>query len=52
VIDVKKEIQRAHDARKLGIPTVCLIDTDGDPDQADIPIPGNDDSMRENETGR
>src|SRR5690606_13456892 len=28
------------------IPTICLIDTDGDPDMADIPIPGNDDSMR------
>jgi small subunit ribosomal protein S2 len=25
---------------------VCLIDTDGDPEMADIPIPGNDDSMR------
>ena len=32
--------------RKLGIPTVCLIDTDSNPDLADIPIPGNDDAMR------
>jgi small subunit ribosomal protein S2 len=38
------------EARKLGIPTVCLIDTDSDPDFADIPIPGNDDSMRSIET--
>ncbi len=46
VIDVKKELNALNEARKLGIPTVCLIDTDGDPDYADIPIPGNDDSMR------
>jgi small subunit ribosomal protein S2 len=25
---------------------VCLVDTDGDPDLVDIPVPGNDDSMR------
>jgi small subunit ribosomal protein S2 len=46
VIDVKKELNALREARKLGIPTVCLIDTDGDPELADIPIPGNDDSMR------
>ncbi|MFG0330482.1 MAG: 30S ribosomal protein S2 [Phycisphaerales bacterium] len=46
VIDVKREINAILEAKKLGIPTVCLIDTDGDPDLADIPIPGNDDSMR------
>ncbi len=31
---------------KLGIATVALIDTDCDPDLVDLPIPGNDDSMR------
>ena len=46
VIDVNREINALREARSLGIPTVCLIDTDGDPDMADIPIPGNDDSMR------
>ncbi|MBL8759352.1 MAG: 30S ribosomal protein S2 [Phycisphaerae bacterium] len=46
VIDVAKEINALREARKLGIPTVCLIDTDGDPELADIAIPGNDDSMR------
>ncbi|MDF1868931.1 MAG: 30S ribosomal protein S2 [Phycisphaerales bacterium] len=45
-IDVKRETTALREARKLGIPTVCLIDTDGDPDMADIAIPGNDDSMR------
>ncbi len=45
-IDVKRETTALREARKLGIPTICLIDTDGDPDMADIAIPGNDDSMR------
>ena len=46
IIDVKREMNALREARKLGIPTVCLIDTDGDPEVADIAIPGNDDSMR------
>jgi small subunit ribosomal protein S2 len=46
VIDVTREANALREARSLGIPTVCLIDTDGDPDMVDIPIPGNDDSMR------
>ncbi len=46
VVDVRRETNALREARKLGIPTVSLIDTDGDPDMVDIPIPGNDDSMR------
>ncbi len=46
VIDVNRELTALKEARKLGIPTVCLIDTDGNPEYADIAIPGNDDSMR------
>lgn len=46
VIDVRREMNALREARKLGIPTVCLIDSDSDPDFADIPIPGNDDAMR------
>ena len=46
VIDVSHEVNALKEARKLGIPTICLIDTDSDPDLADIPIPGNDDSLR------
>ncbi len=45
-VDVSREKNALMEARKLGIPTICLIDTDGDPDLVDIPIPGNDDSMR------
>ena len=50
VVDVRREHLAVREAKKLGIPTVCLIDTDSDPDFADIPIPGNDDSMRSIET--
>lgn len=46
IIDVRREHIAVREARKLHIPTVCLIDTDSDPDFADIPIPGNDDAMR------
>lgn len=46
VIDVQREHNAVREAKKLGIPTVCLIDTDSDPDFADIPIPGNDDAIR------
>ncbi|MBN1488986.1 MAG: 30S ribosomal protein S2 [Phycisphaerae bacterium] len=46
VVDVRREHIALKEAKKLGIPTVCLIDTDSDPDYADIPIPGNDDAMR------
>jgi small subunit ribosomal protein S2 len=46
VFDVRHEHIAVKEARKMGVPTVCLLDTDGDPDFADIAIPGNDDSMR------
>ncbi|MDX2116366.1 MAG: 30S ribosomal protein S2 [Planctomycetota bacterium] len=46
VIDTAREQNALLEARKLGIPTIALIDSDGDPDLVDIPIPGNDDSMR------
>ncbi|MEE8153864.1 MAG: 30S ribosomal protein S2 [Phycisphaerales bacterium] len=46
IIDVGREINALREARGLGIPTIALVDTDGDPDLVDIPIPGNDDSMR------
>src|SRR5205814_8728995 len=46
VVDVKHEHIALREARKLGIPTICLIDTDGDPSWCDVTIPGNDDAMR------
>ena len=46
VIDVRKEVNALREARNVGIPTVCLVDTDSDPDYTSIAIPGNDDGMR------
>jgi len=46
VIDGRREVTALREARKLGIATCGLIDTDSDPDLVDIPIPGNDDAMR------
>ena len=46
VIDCRREHLAIREARKLDIPTVCLIDTDSDPDLVDLIIPGNDDAMR------
>ncbi|MDZ4819860.1 MAG: 30S ribosomal protein S2 [Planctomycetota bacterium] len=46
IIDPKKEKNAVSEARKLGVTIVSLIDTDCDPDLVDLPIPGNDDSIR------
>jgi small subunit ribosomal protein S2 len=46
VVDPKREYIAVREAQRVGIPTVALIDTDSDPDTVDLPIPGNDDSIR------
>jgi small subunit ribosomal protein S2 len=46
VVDCQREVIAIREAKKTGVPVVALIDTDGDPDMVDIPIPGNDDAMR------
>ncbi len=46
IVDTKKEHIAVGEARKLGIPVVAILDTNCDPDEADYPIPGNDDAIR------
>ena len=46
IIDPRREMIAVKEARLLGIKVVALIDTDSDPDVVDLPIPGNDDSIR------
>jgi len=46
VVDTNRETNALREARTLRIPTIALIDTDGNPGDCDIPVPGNDDSMR------
>lgn len=44
--DSKKEYICTKEARKLGIPTIGLIDSNCNPDDVDYVIPGNDDAVR------
>jgi len=46
VVDAKKEYLALREAKKLGIATVGILDTDSDPDTVDVAIPANDDSIR------
>ena len=46
VVDARKEYLALAEARKLGIATVGLIDTDSDPDTLTVAIPANDDSIK------
>jgi small subunit ribosomal protein S2 len=46
VIDLRKEALAVREARRLGIPVIALVDTNCDPDEADLVIPGNDDAIR------
>jgi small subunit ribosomal protein S2 len=46
ITDPRKEKNAIREAQKLGVATVALIDTDCNPDDVDLPIPGNDDGIR------
>jgi small subunit ribosomal protein S2 len=46
VVDPKREHIAVKEAQRMGVAVVSLIDTDSDPDVVDLPIPGNDDSIR------
>lgn len=46
IIDQKKEFIAVQEANKLGIPIICVVDTNSDPDNIDYVIPANDDAIR------
>ena len=46
IIDPHREHIAVLEARKLNIPTICLADTNCDPDMTDVLIPGNDDAIK------
>ena len=46
VIDTRLEAIGVAEARKLKIPVIGVVDTNSDPDEVDVPIPGNDDALR------
>lgn len=46
VVDPSREYNAAREARKMGVVTIGLLDTDCDPGDVDIVIPGNDDALK------
>ncbi|KRM93743.1 30S ribosomal protein S2 [Lentilactobacillus senioris DSM 24302 = JCM 17472] len=46
IVDPRKEQIAVHEAQKLNIPIVAMVDTNTDPDQIDVVIPSNDDAIR------
>ncbi len=46
IIDTEKEHIAVMEAKKLGIPTIAVVDTNCDPSNIDHVIPGNDDAIR------
>ncbi len=46
IIDTNKEEIAKHEAAKLGIPVIAVVDSNSDPEGINYPIPGNDDATR------
>ncbi|MCM8771502.1 MAG: 30S ribosomal protein S2 [Candidatus Omnitrophica bacterium] len=46
VVDVKREINAIKEAKKVKIPVVGIVDTNGNPELVDFPIPANDDGLK------
>lgn len=46
IVDQQKELIAIKEANKLGIPVICLADTNANPEDIDYVIPGNDDAIR------
>ncbi|MEO8351228.1 MAG: 30S ribosomal protein S2 [Chthoniobacteraceae bacterium] len=46
VIDTPREAIAIAEAKRLGIPTVAIVDTNADPNLINYPIAGNDDAIR------
>ncbi len=46
IVDTKREAIAVHEANRLGIPIIGLVDTNCDPEPIEHPIPGNDDALK------
>jgi small subunit ribosomal protein S2 len=46
VVDILREQIAIHEAQRLNIPIIALVDTNCDPDDATYPVAGNDDAIR------
>ncbi|MBP9698356.1 MAG: 30S ribosomal protein S2, partial [Candidatus Moranbacteria bacterium] len=45
IADTKEAGLVLHEAAKMGVPVVGIVDTNTDPSRVDYPIPGNDDAL-------
>tara|TARA_B100002052_G_scaffold299092_1_gene335225 strand:+ start:1922 stop:2653 length:732 start_codon:yes stop_codon:yes gene_type:complete len=50
IVDIVKEKIAVLEAKKLGIPTFAMVDTNSDPNLVDFPIPSNDDASKSIDT--
>lgn len=46
VLDPQKEKIAVAEAEKVGIPVIALVDTNTNPDEIDLVVPGNDDAVK------
>ncbi len=46
IVDIVHDQIALKESRKLGLKTVALVDTNGDPNSVDYPIPANDDAIK------
>ena len=46
IVDIVKEKIAILEAKKLGIPTFAMVDTNSDPNLVDFPVPSNDDASK------
>lgn len=46
IIDPKREYLAVHEAQRLGITTIAMVDSNTDPNPIDIVLPANDDAIR------
>ncbi|MCS7165003.1 MAG: 30S ribosomal protein S2 [Candidatus Calescibacterium sp.] len=46
IVDVRREVIAIEEAKKMGLKIVGIVDTDGNPELVDLPIPSNDDAFK------
>lgn len=46
IIDTRREHLAVHEAQRLGIPTIAMVDSNSDPTGITYPLPANDDAIR------
>jgi len=46
IVDIHHEHIALSEAKKLGLRTIAMVDTNSDPSQVDFPVPANDDASK------